>query len=91
MTSCTSNLRNIEIGVLNYTNQKLILLNIIKVSPDKLEFIDKEDDVKQPTCFIDKVEYDGADLKILFNSKKIVVPCKIYYNECLLLTIDNKI
>lgn len=46
MTSCTSNLRNIEIGVLNYTNQKLILLNIIKVSPDKLEFIDKEDDVK---------------------------------------------
>ena len=91
MTSSISNLRNIEIGVLNYTKQKLILPNILKVSPRKLEFIGQEDTIKHPICFIDKAEYDGIDLKILFNTNKMVVPCNIYYNERLLLYIDNKI
>lgn len=91
MTSSISNLRNIEIGVLNYTKQKLILPNFIKVSLSNLEFVEKEETIKQLTCFINKAEYNGKDLKILFNSNKMVVPCKIYYNENLLLSIDNQI
>lgn len=91
MNSSKSNLRNIEIGVLNYTKQKLILPNIIKVSMSQLKFIGQEETIKQPTCFIDKAEYNGTDLKILFNFNKVIVPCKIYYNDRLLLSIDNKI
>ncbi len=91
MNSSLSKLRNIEIGVLNYTKKKLILPSIKKVNPKTLEFRCEEEPIKQSTCFVDKAEYDGRDLKILFNINKMVTPCKIYYNEGLLLSIDKKI
>lgn len=91
MSSCISSLRNIEIGILNYTKKILTMPNVVKVSLRKLEFVGKEENVKQPICFVEMAEYNGKDLKIQFNFKKMEVPCKIYYNERLLLDLDNKI
>ena len=91
MKSSVDNLRNIEIGILNYTKSKLLIPNCTKVTVDKLIIVEKIEAPKQPACFVDSAVYNGRDLCIKFNFKKIVVPCEIHYNGHVLATISEVI
>lgn len=91
MRSNKANLKNMEIGVINYTTEELIIPNCRRVGIDALEFIDNEKIVKKSICFIDKAEYNNQNLKIYFDEKNMVLPCKIYYNDKVLLSLDSKI
>lgn len=89
MRSNLKHLRNIEIGVLNYTKSKLLIPNCTKVSIDKLIMMEQTEAPPKPTCFVDSAVYNGVDLCIQFNPKKMVVPCQIIYNSHSLAIISE--
>ncbi len=91
MRSNERDLRNIEIGVLNYTKSKLLIPNCTKVSVDMLSFVEPVEQAKIPVCFIDSAIYDGTNLVIQFNINKMAIPCGIYYNGHLIMTLDERV
>ncbi|MGH4120914.1 hypothetical protein [Clostridium sp.] len=89
MRSSVEKLRNIEIGILNYTKSKLLIPNCTKVTADKLLFVEQEEPANKPTCFVNSAVYNGIDLIIEFNIKKMSVPFKIYYNDHVLTIVTG--
>lgn len=81
MMSNLKNLRNIEIGVINYSKNKLILPHCTKISYNKLIISEKKETDDIITCFVDSAIYNGTDLTISFNENKVIVPFEINYNN----------
>lgn len=90
MKSKISNLKNIEIGVLNYTKSKLIIPNCTKVAVSKLNVIEKEVDDKKNPFFVESAIFDGADLTINFKEDQIILPCEIKYNNHVIYKVMKK-
>lgn len=91
MMSNSTNLRNTEIGVINYTKNKLVLPQCAKVPYNKLLVLEKKELDDIITCFIDSAIYNGTDLIIYINKSKAVIPFEINYNNRKIRTVHEKV
>lgn len=90
MTSSFSSLHNIEIGILEYSKTKFWLPDCKKIDISMMKFIEKTIVETSIVCFIKKAVLDGLNLMITFDLDKMVVPCRIIYNENIILEISDK-
>ncbi|KAF5043502.1 hypothetical protein DSECCO2_501570 [anaerobic digester metagenome] len=89
MMSNLNNLRNIEVGVINYSKTKLILPQCTKIPYNKLLVVEKNEPENIINCFVDSAVFDGTDLTIQINVNKAVVHYEINYNDHNIKTVND--
>ena len=89
MMSNLNYLRNMEVGVINYSKAKLILPQCTKIPYSKLLIVEKNEHENIISCFVDIAIFDGTNLTIHINMSKAVVPFEIYYNDRNIKIVNN--
>ena len=90
MRSKISSLKNVEVGVLNYTKSKLTIPDCTKVLVSKLKIIEKEIEENKNPYFVESAVLDGVNLTIKFKEDQMILPFEIKYNNYVISKLIKK-